>query len=364
MHIVFWEFAMALPVRKQLQWWGICLAVGMISLWYLGDVLLPFVAGSAVAYLLDPVADRLEKVGCTRFLATAIISVSALLAIVAAVVLLVPLLVQQFSELIALVPEFVRTLQAFLQKFAPNFMESESVLRHSLSGVGEVVKEYGGKVISGLFSSAMGAFNALMFVLVAPVVMVYMLADWDRAVAKVDSWLPRDHADSIRELVKEVDLALAGFIRGQLTVCAILACFYAILLMAVGLKFGLVVGCVAGVLSFIPFVGAIAGGALAIGLAVFQFWSEPWWIAIIAVIFLAGQVLEGNFLTPKLVGKSVGLHPVWLLFALSAFGSMFGFVGMLVAVPLAASLGVFFRFGVRQYLDSRLYLGLDHGRSE
>lgn len=350
---------MALSVKQQLQWWGICIVVFIVALWYMGDILLPFITGSAIAYLLDPVADRLERVGCSRFLATAIITISTLLFLSAGFVVLVPLLAQQFAELVASIPVYIKTLQEFLQDRVPSLMEPESVLRQSLSGLGDVVKDYGGKIIAGIFSSAMGAFNAVVFLVVVPVVMVYMLADWDIAVAKVDSWLPRDHADWIRELVREVDAVLAGFVRGQLTVCAILAVFYAVLLMIVGLNFGLVVGCVAGLLSFIPFVGAIVGGALAIGLAVFQFWAEPWWIAAVIVIFLVGQVLEGNFLTPKLVGKSVGLHPVWLLFALSAFGSLFGFVGMLVAVPTAAAIGVFFRFGVKQYLGSRLYKGIE-----
>ena len=333
-------------------------------MWFLGDVLFPFIAGSAIAYLLDPLADRLERLGCSRLLGVTLITVSALLVLVGAIAFLIPVFVQQLSELVAFIPEVLNSLKGFLQEKAPNLIEPGSVLIGSLENAGEIVSTYGIAVISKVFSSAMGALNILLFILIVPVVMVYMLADWDHAVAKVDSWLPRDHAHWIRELVKEVDTVLAGFVRGQLTVCAILAVFYAVLLMIVGLPFGLAVGCIAGLVSFIPFVGALGGGALAIGIAVFEFWSEPWWILVVTGIFFAGQMLEGNFLTPKLVGRSIGLHPVWLLFALSVFGALFGFVGMLIAVPAAAAAGVFFRFGIRQYLNSNLYKGRNADSAE
>jgi predicted PurR-regulated permease PerM len=143
------------------------------------------------------------------------------------------------------------------------------------------------------------------------------------------------------------------------TVCLILGTYYAVALMLVGLQFGLVVGAIAGLITFIPYVGSIVGGVLAVGLALFQFWGDWLSVGLVAAVFVSGQVMEGNFLTPKLVGSSVGLHPVWLIFALSAFGALFGFVGMLVAVPVAASLGVIARFALEQYRESRLYRGLE-----
>jgi predicted PurR-regulated permease PerM len=162
----------------------------------------------------------------------------------------------------------------------------------------------------------------------------------------------------VRHLAREIDRVLSAFVRGQLSVCLVLGIYYSTALMLAGLQFGLVVGALAGTITFIPYIGAIIGGALAIGLALFQFWGDWISIGIIAAIFGLGQFLEGNVLTPKMVGKSVGLHPVWLLFALSAFGTLFGFVGMLVAVPVAASLGVLMRFGMGQYQDSLLYRGI------
>jgi predicted PurR-regulated permease PerM len=199
--------------------------------------------------------------------------------------------------------------------------------------------------------------NFFLFILVVPVVAFYLLLDWDRMVAEIDRLLPRDHAPVIRTLAGEVDAVLAGFVRGQLSVCGVLAIYYAVGLMIAGLQFGLVVGVVTGFISFIPYVGAIIGGALAIGLALFQFWNEPLMIGVIIVIFAMGQFLEGNVLVPRLVGNSVGLHPVWLLFALSVFGALFGFVGMMVAVPVAAAIGVLARFAARQYSASLLYRG-------
>src|SRR3990167_8580388 len=181
--------------------------------------------------------------------------------------------------------------------------------------------------------------------------------DWDHMVERIDHMLPRDHAPVIRLLARDINAALSAFVRGQMTVCLLLGSFYSAALMLAGLQFGLLVGAIAGAITFIPYVGSLVGGALAIGLALFQFWGDWVSIGVVAAIFAAGQFIEGNILTPKLVGKSVGLHPVWLMFALSVFGSLFGFTGMLVAVPVAAALGVLTRFGLAQYQASLLYQG-------
>jgi predicted PurR-regulated permease PerM len=185
----------------------------------------------------------------------------------------------------------------------------------------------------------------------------YLLLDWDHMIARVDAMLPRDHAPVVRRLAGEIDQVMAGFVRGQLSVCLLLGSFYSAALMLAGLQFGLVVGAVAGAITFIPYIGSLIGGILAIGLALFQFWGDWLSIALVAAIFAVGQFVEGNILTPRLVGKSVGLHPVWLLFALSAFGTVFGFVGLLVAVPVAAAMGVLTRFAISRYQDSLLYRG-------
>ncbi len=209
-----------------------------------------------------------------------------------------------------------------------------------------------------ILNSALSLVNILVLVVLVPVITFYLLLDWDRLVERVDSLLPRDHAPSIRQIAADIDRTMAGFVRGQGTVCLILGTYYADALMLVGLQFGLVVGFIAGALTFIPYVGAIVGGLLAVGLALFQFWGDWIWIVVVWAIFQSGQFVEGNFLTPNLVGSSVGLHPVTLILALSVFGALFGFVGLLVAVPAAAALGVIVRFAVEQYRKSKLYLGL------
>lgn len=349
---------MALPVREQVTYWGIATVIFAAALWFLGDVLLPFIVGGAIAYLMDPVADRLERMGFSRVMATATISLVAILAFVLMALLIIPMVVEQTVALFKFAPDLFQRLQGFLAERLPSIADEGSTLRQSLASIGATIQSRGAELVQSVFTSALGVVNAVVFIVVVPVVAFYLLLDWDHMVERIDSLLPRDHAPQIRQIAKEIDQTLASFVRGQLTVCAILGTFYAVGLAIVGLQFGLVVGVIAGLISFIPYIGALIGGALAIGLALFQFWGDPIWIGAVVAIFAAGQFFEGNILTPKLVGESVGLHPVWLLFALSAFGTIFGFVGMLVAVPVAAVIGVVARFGVLQYQGSLLFRGL------
>ena len=272
--------------------------------------------------------------------------------------LILPTLARQTAELVAQAPEMAANLQAFLTERFPDLGDSNSTIRQSLSAIGDTISSKGDELLDTVIASFSGIVNFIVLFVIVPVVAFYLLYDWDNMVAKIDGLLPRDHAPVIRQIARDIDRTMAGFVRGQGTVCLILGVFYAVALMLVGLNFGLVVGVVAGALTFIPYVGALVGGALALGLAVFQFWGDWLWILLVAGIFQFGQFVEGNILTPRLVGQSVGLHPVWLIFALSAFGALFGFVGLLVAVPVAAAIGVMARFGIVQYRDSRLYRGL------
>ncbi|MFT5742566.1 MAG: putative PurR-regulated permease PerM [Paracoccaceae bacterium] len=348
---------MAYPVQQQAKYWGVATAAFLIVLWYLGDVILPFVLGGAVAYFLDPVADRLEAWGLSRIMATVTITLVGILLFVIAILLVIPTLVEQTGQLINTAPDLFTRLQAWLTTKFPQLMDADSMIRHQLVAIGETIQSKGGDLINSVVSSAMSLVNVMVLIVVVPVVTFYLLLDWDNMVAKIDDLLPRDHAPVVRDLAGQIDNTLASFIRGQGTVCLVLGSYYAISLMLVGLNFGLVVGFIAGLITFIPYIGALVGGTLAIGLALFQFWGEWGWIAAVGGIFVLGQFLEGNVLTPKLVGKSVGLQPVWLLFALAVFGSSFGFVGMLVAVPVAAMLGVVARFGIAEYKKGRLYKG-------
>lgn len=349
---------MALPVKTQLQYWGIATTVLLLLLWALGDVILPFVLGGAIAYFLDPVADRFENAGFSRAIAVTIITLIALLIFIILVLLVIPTLVEQAANLINIAPRLFGDLELFLTDRFPQIVDESATIRKSLTALGETIQSRGAQLIDTVLSSAASLVNIVVLMVIVPVVAFYLLYDWDRMVGEVDRLLPRDHAPIIRQLAREIDQTLASFVRGMGTVCLVLGTFYAVSLMLVGLQFGLVVGAFAGLITFIPYIGALLGGALAVGLALFQFWGDWVSIGLVAGIFMIGQVMEGNVLTPKLVGSSVGLHPVWLIFALSVFGALFGFVGMLVAVPVAASIGVLARFAIRNYLDSRLYKGL------
>ncbi|MGI3165097.1 AI-2E family transporter [Pseudooceanicola sp. 200-1SW] len=349
---------MALPVRKQMKYWGVAAAVFLLALWWLGDVIMPFLLGMAIAYFLDPVADRLESWGASRAAATAIITLGALLIFILGALLVLPMAINQALDLFDTAPKLFQNLQAFLTERFPDLTEEGSVLRQSLSAVGETIQSKGGELLNTALSSVGSLISIVTLFVIVPVVAFYLLYDWDNMVAEVDSLLPRDHAPTIRALARDIDRSMAGFIRGMGSVCLILGTYYAGALMLAGLNFGLVIGAVAGILTFIPYVGALTGGVLAIGLALFQFWGDWLSIGLVTGIFVLGQVIEGNVLTPKLVGSSVGLHPVWLIFALSVFGSLFGFVGMLAAVPLAAAIGVIARFIVGQYRQSKLYRGV------
>lgn len=348
---------MALPVRAQLSYWGLAALLFLALLWALGDVILPFVVGGAIAYFLDPIADRLERLGLSRVAATCVIGLAMFLVTLMLILAVIPTMARQFIDLAEAAPEIFRRLHTFLLTTFPSLSDETSTIRQTIVSIGETIRSKGGQLANTLIGSALGVINAVVFIVVVPVVSFYLLLDWDHMVARIDALLPRDHAPVIRRLARDINGVLASFVRGQLSVCLVLGTFYAIALMLAGLQFGLIVGVIAGAITFIPYVGALVGGALALGLALFQFWGDWVSIGIVAGIFAAGQFLEGNVITPKLVGESVGLHPVWLLFALSAFGSLFGFVGMLVAVPVAAAIGVLARFGLTRYTDSILYRG-------
>ncbi|TNJ48206.1 AI-2E family transporter [Phaeobacter sp. B1627] len=365
---------MALPASKQLTYWGLALVIFSVVMWALGNVLLPFILGGAIAYMIDPLADRLERAGLSREGATAVITVAAVLIFLLFLLLIIPMLVNQLIDLVQTLPEAWANLRAFATDRFPALFDGSSQMNEALSGLWKMLQDKSVTLLQTFVGSALSLLNVVVLIVIVPVVSVYLLVDWDRMVTRIDALLPRDHAPVIRRLAREIDEVLSSFIRGMGTVCVILGTYYAVALMAVGLNFGLAVGFVAGLVTFIPYLGSIIGGVLAIGLALFQFWGAlegadgemirqgtDWIrIALVAGIFFLGQFVEGNFLTPKLVGDSVGLHPVWLLLALSVFGALFGFVGMLVAVPVAAAIGVVARFAVDQYLDSRLYQGQTH----
>ena len=353
--------------RQAVIWLGVAVSLG-IALYLLRGILLPFVAGMAIAYFLDPVADRLESWGLSRAAATVIITIVGTVSFIAALLILLPVIQEQAANFIARAPGYLEQLRALAVRLSDGAVARyvagvDGDLRDSFADLAKTAVGWFGSLAQGALSGGLAIIGFLSLVFVTPIVAFYLLLDWDRMIARVDGWLPRDHADTIRRLAREMDSMLAGFVRGQVTVCLVLGAFYASALTLIGLEFGLVVGLVAGLVSFIPFVGAFTGLILSGSLALVQFWPDPVMIGAVVSVFLAGQALEGNVLTPWLVGSRVQLHPVWVIFALLAFGALFGFVGVLLAVPMAAIIGVLSRFAIAEYKKSGLYTGGSGARS-
>lgn len=353
---------MGLSAREQVRYWGIVAALFVAFLWIMGNTLLPFIVGAAIAYLLDPVADWFEAHGFSRLGATALITGAVTLTFLLVLTLIVPLIGEQLSGLAAALPDLPAQIRGYLGTHFPQLFDETSSVRRALTGVEDTLKNGGVAFVQTILTSSLAVLDFLLVVVLSPVIAFYLLMDWDRLVAKIDDLVPRQHVEVTRGLARQVDEVLSGFVRGQLSVAMILGGFYAIALTVIGLPFGILIGLFAGLISFIPFVGSITGGILSIGVALFHFWGEWVWIAGTAAIFLVGQAVEGNVLTPNMVGDKVKLHPVWLIFALSAFGALFGIAGMLIAVPVAAVIGVLGRFGIAQYKGGRLYRGPETSR--
>ena len=351
-----------MTLERQVTFWIGTLATVIAVLWLLSDVLLPFIAGFALAYVLNPLTSRLERMGMSRLLAALAIVSVLLLAIILLFLLVVPILVSQLAAFIDNIPGYVRAIYALLTD--PSRPRLSRAVTEYFGGadksVNDLVAQGAGWLatfLRSLWSGGRTLISIFSLVVVTPVVAFYLIYDWPRMVENVDGWLPRSNRDTIRALAAEIDAAIAGFVRGQTAVCLMLGAFYALALSLVGLNFGLLIGFMSGLISFIPYLGSMTGLVLSSGVALAQFWPDWRWIAVVLGVYLVGQFVEGNVLSPKLVGDSVGLHPLWIMFALFAFGYLFGFAGLLIAIPLAAAIGVLARFGLRQYLASPIYTG-------
>ncbi|MDX1540973.1 MAG: AI-2E family transporter [Geminicoccaceae bacterium] len=323
------------------------------------DIMLPFLVGMAAAYLLDPVADYLERHRFRRGTATALITGLFCILLVVFLVLLLPPLAAQAAELALELPQYVERLRARLLPFVGQFL-SEAELSIDLSAEG-LLQRFAGQAIgvvatavTGLLQSGIAFLNLIALIFVTPVVTFYLLRDWDRMVAKIRDNIPPDLLPTVMRLAREIDEVLAGFIRGQVLVCGFLALFYGLLLWAVGLRYGLIIGLLTGFFSFIPYIGMALGLAVGLSVAAFQFQSIGM-ILLVALIFGLGQFIEGNLISPRLVGSRIHLHPVWMIFAALGGAALFGLIGTLIAVPVAGVLGVLLRFGLERYRESRLY---------
>ncbi len=350
-----------MTARRQLMFWLAGLVVFGLLLYLLREILLPFVAGMAVAYLLDPIADKLEEWGLSRTMATVLITVLLMVVTLGALFLLLPVVYHQMLDLMSRVPAIVGAVRDYILSLSETLFETLAPdqierAREALAGFADNMVGWALGVGEGLVRSGLALVNLMALLFITPIVTFYLLRDWDHLVSRIDALLPRNHAEAIREQLHKIDETLAGFVRGQGLVCLTLALFYAIGLTIAGLDFGLIVGISAGALSFIPYVGAITGFVVGVILAFLQF-DDLIRVGAVALVFAIGQVLEGNYLSPKLVGERVGLHPGWVIFGAFAGAALFGFVGVLLAVPATAVIGVLVRFAIERYEDSILYHG-------
>jgi predicted PurR-regulated permease PerM len=349
-----------MALERQVLFWG-GVMVGVVALiWLLHPILLPFVAGMALAYLLDPLANRIERLGVNRVVATFVMIVAFGVLLVALAILIIPILAGQAAALIEHLPSYSGRVQSIITD--PNRPWLSKLVGAGLPDLqaSAFVKDAASAsavFLRSLWSGGQVLISVVSLLVIAPVVAFYLLVDWNRMLRAIDRWLPRDHAETIRALAREIDTAIAGFVRGQTGVCLILGACYATSFVLIGLNFGLLIGIGTGFASFIPYVGTLCGMLIALVVVVVQFWPEWTPLLMVLGVGVVCGVLESYVLSPYLVGPSVGLHPVWMMFALFTFGYLFGFVGLIVAIPVSAAVGVLVRFALKQYLASRVYAG-------
>ncbi len=335
------------------------IALVVTGLILLKQILLPFLVGMAAAYMLDPAADRLERLRFKRVTATALITGSFFLVLTVMVLLILPELGRQAADLASKLPNYVDQLRDRLVPLLSGLIEqlgggaefsAEGLIRGQASHAINVVM----RSVTSLLQSGVALLNLVALMFVTPIVTFYLLRDWDHMVAQIRGLVPPQHLAAADRLGREVDEVLAGFLRGQGMVCGFLAIFYAVGLEATKLDYGLIIGLLTGFFSFIPFIGMAIGMAVGLSVAAFQF-QDVSMILIVAGIFGLGQFIEGNLISPRLVGSRIHLHPVWMIFSVLAGTTLFGFLGTLLAVPFAAVLGVLIRFGLERYQQSALF---------
>jgi predicted PurR-regulated permease PerM len=341
------------------------LAGVLVVLWLVlqlfDSILLPFVAAAGIAYVMDPLCTPMARARIPRGLAALLLVIGLVTAVMLFALLLYPLVLSQIALLVGRVPAYAQDVSNFAarsiaqlqQHLGPEYVDAK--LSDLVSGQAGSMLVFLAGALTRIVGGGFALFNVLSLLVVTPVVSFYLLRDWPSVLARMNTWVPRRYQTVVRAQAREVDRILSAWVRGQAMCCMILALFYAIGLSIVGLDLGLVVGLAAGTLSFIPYVGSVAGAVTAIGLAFAQF---PTWSGVIrvAMVFVIGQILEGYVIYPRFLGDRVELPAVWVIFALFAGGAAFGFLGVMLAVPVAATVGVLARFWLRRYLRSPLYL--------
>lgn len=351
--------ASRLGLMAQTAFWFTIFLIICALMWLFKDVLAPFFIGFVIAYLLNPIIRRLQTDKFSRKAATLSILTAFFTVLILAVAVVSPFATRELGQFIQEFPGYLNDLWMQLQ---PVVQDLQALLGIEYSNsIADTVQPFLGQAtetgkgfLKGIFSGGMAVVDFTITLFITPIVAYFLIKDWPKITEWVDDLMPRNHENDLNHILKQIDQKLAGFIRGQLTVCLVLGIGYAIALTIAGLKYGFLIGLMAGLLSIIPYVGSAVGLATAVIVAWFQA-GEISYVGIIAVIFLVGQFLEGNFLSPKLVGDSVGMHPLWVLFAVMAGGAVFGIVGMILAVPVAAVAGVLISFFIGIYKKSALY---------
>ena len=341
-------------LKENVFWVLICMTLGAFLLWNISDILSPFILGGILAYLLDPVADKMESFGVPRLLTALTVSLFALFVLMTAAILVIPIIFDQINQIIGFIPYITNEIYLVMQKGFKvlNLGEVEDI---DLVNLSKNLNEVSPIFAKSIFNSSFAILDFIFLLMVTPIVAIYLLVDWDKIIKEVEKVIPRRLEPTISQIVIEMHKTVASFLRGQFSVCIILAIFYAASLTALGLEYGLLVGLFSGLISFIPLIGAILGGLVALVVSLAQFWQTPEWVGVVLIIFLCGQILEGNLLTPRLVGKSVKLHPLWIIFSVTCFGSLMGWVGVILAVPSAACIAVLVRFSLKIYFETDFY---------
>lgn len=333
----------------------------LVSLWYFSAILTPFVLAACLAYFLDPPVTALRRLGVRRGIGAFVMILLLCGFLLVFVLLVYPLVIGQVTTLVQRLPAYAAGIGAVLRDALTRLEESlgPDVMNARLRDM--AIRQAGdllqlvGSAMTGLITRGIALFNVFALLIVTPFVAFYLLRDWPGIIGRIESWLPRRNAAVLRQLGLDADRVLSAWLRGQLLVCLLMGLFYAVVLTLLGLELGLLVGLVAGILSFIPYVGTITGFVLGFLLALGQFGSWQG-VALVMGAFVIGNFIEGYILYPRLLGDRVQLHAVWVFFALFAGGVAFGFLGVLLAVPMAAAIGVVARFWLRRYLESPLYL--------
>lgn len=351
--------------RHALIWLAALIAlIGAIAL--LRGILLPFVVGIVLAYFLNPLADAMERWGVNRSLAAVLLVGFMVLVLAAALTLLVPLIVEQMRQLAVAWPDLSERIKQSLETFArdrlgAHYPKLEVAIERATNDLQAAIAGSAASLVGSVWTGSLAVVNMISLLLITPVVVFYLLVDWHKLLERVDTMLPREHEPVLRRLAGDINSSIAAFIRGQGSICIALAVFYALALSLAGIRYGLVIGLATGLLAFIPIVGWVLGLVVALALAVAQGWPSLVPAASVAGIFALGMALDSAFLSPRLVGEKIGLHPVWMIFALLAFSYLFGFVGTLVAVPVSAAIAVIVRFLFDAYVTSTLYTGKPGG---